>query len=64
MRGAKPSSIVRSKGDCPQIKVRGVHATYVKVHRSHRIVSVATIVAAGGNADGRREMLSMDIGLS
>jgi transposase-like protein len=39
-------------------------ATYVKVRRNHRIVSVAAIVAIGVNADGRREVLGMDIGLS
>ena len=36
-------------------------ATYVKVRRNHRIVSVAVIVAVGVNADGRREVLGMDI---
>jgi transposase-like protein len=36
----------------------------VKVRRNHRIVSVAAIVAIGVNADGRREVLGMDIGLS
>ena len=39
-------------------------ATYVKVRRNHRIVSVAVIVAAGVNADGRCEVLGMDIGPS
>ena len=39
-------------------------ATYVKVRRNHRIVSVAVIVAVGVNADGRREVLGMDIGPS
>ena len=39
-------------------------ATYVKVRRNHRIVSVAVIVAVGVNADGRREALGMDIGPS
>jgi plasmid stabilization system protein ParE len=42
----------------------GVDATYVKVRRNHRIVSVAVIVAVGVNADGRREVLGMDIGPS
>jgi putative transposase len=34
-------------------------ATYVKVRRNHRIVSVAVIVAVGINADGRREALGV-----
>jgi putative transposase len=37
-------------------------ATYVKVRRNHRIVSVAVIIAVGVNSDGRREVLGMDIG--
>src|SRR6201989_3206527 len=37
---------------------------YVKVRQSGRIVSVAVIVAVGVNADGRREVLGMDIGPS
>jgi putative transposase len=39
-------------------------ATYVKVRRNNRIVSVAVIVAVGVNTDGRREVLGMDIGAS
>jgi len=39
-------------------------ATYVKVRRNSRIVSVAVIVAVGVNGDGRREVLGMDIGAS
>jgi putative transposase len=39
-------------------------ATYVKVRRNNRIVSVAVIVAVGVNTDGRREVLGMDIGPS
>jgi transposase-like protein len=39
-------------------------ATYVKVRRNNRIVSVAVIVAVGLNTDGRREVLGMDIGPS
>ena len=39
-------------------------ATYVKVRRNHRIVSVAAIIAVGVNTDGRREGLGMDIGPS
>src|ERR1700734_4492291 len=41
-----------------------LEATYVKVRRNHRIVSVAVIVAVGVNTDGRREVLGMDIGSS
>jgi transposase-like protein len=41
-----------------------IDATYVKVRNNGRIVSVAVIVAVGVNADGRREVLGMDIGPS
>jgi len=41
-----------------------VDATYVKVRKDHRIVSVAVIIAVGINTDGRREVLGMDIGPS
>ena len=47
------------EGEWPYI---WLDATYVKVRRNHRIVSVAVIVAVGVNADGRREVLGMDIG--
>jgi putative transposase len=36
----------------------------VKVRNNGRIVSVAVIVAVGVNADGRREVLGVDIGPS
>jgi transposase-like protein len=36
----------------------------VKVRQSGRIVSVAVIIAVGVNAEGRREVLGMDIGCS
>ena len=49
------------EGDWPYV---WLDATYVKVRRNHRIVSVAMIVAVGVNADGRREGLGMDIGPS
>jgi transposase-like protein len=39
-------------------------ATYLKVRREGRVVSVAVVLAIGVNADGRREVLAMDIGLS
>ena len=52
------------EGDCPRVQSPGVDATYVKVRRNHRIVSVAVIVAVGVNTDGRREVLGMDIGPS
>jgi putative transposase len=39
-------------------------ATYVKVRKNGRIVSVAVIIATGVNADGRREVLGMDTGSS
>ncbi|BBF92100.1 hypothetical protein BLTE_07850 [Blastochloris tepida] len=41
-----------------------IDATYVKVRQSGRIVSVAVIIAVGVNAEGRREVLGMDIGCS
>jgi len=41
-----------------------IDATYVKVRQNGRIVSVAVTVAVGVNADGRREVLGMDIGAS
>jgi len=49
------------EGDWPYV---WLDATYVKVRRSHRIVSVAVIIAVGVNTDGRREVLGMDIGAS
>src|SRR5574339_1003920 len=49
------------EGDWPYL---WIDATYVKVRQSGRIVSVAVIVAVGVNADGRREVLGMDIGPS
>ena len=41
-----------------------IDATYLKVRRGGRIVSVAVIIAIGVNGDGRREVLSMEIGTS
>ena len=49
------------EGDWPYV---WLDATYVKVRRNHRIVSVAVIIAVGVNLDGRREVLGMDIGCS
>lgn len=49
------------EGDWPYL---WVDATYVKVRSAGRVVSVAVIVAVGVNADGRREVLGMDIGPS
>jgi putative transposase len=34
----------------------------VKVRQARRIISVAVIVAVGVNSNGRRDVLSMDIG--
>ena len=39
-----------------------IDATYLKVRRGGRIVSVAVIIAVGVNADGRREVLGMEMG--
>jgi putative transposase len=49
------------EGDWPYL---WIDATYVKVRQAGRIVSVAVIVAVGANADGRREILGMDVGPS
>ena len=49
------------EGDWPYL---WLDATYVKTRQAGRIVSVAVIVAVGVNADGRREVLGMDIGPS
>jgi transposase-like protein len=49
------------EGDWPYV---WLDAIYVKVRRSHRIFSVAVIIAVGVNADGRREVPGMDIGPS
>src|SRR5512136_476556 len=49
------------EGDWPYL---WIDATYVKVRNNGRIVSLAAIVAVGVNADGRREVLGMDIGPS
>ncbi len=49
------------EGDWPYL---WVDATYVKTRQNGRVVSVAVIVAMGVNADGRREILGMDIGPS
>ena len=49
------------EGDWPYL---WIDATYVKVRQEGRIASVATIIAVGVNADGRREVLGMDVGAS
>jgi transposase-like protein len=41
-----------------------IDATYVKVHRDGRVVTVAAIVAIGANEAGRREVLGLEIGPS
>nr|WP_246647421.1 IS256 family transposase [Rhizobium laguerreae] len=41
-----------------------VDATYLKVRRGGRVVSVAVIIAVGVNSDGRREVLGMVVGTS
>ncbi len=47
------------EGDWPYL---WIDATYLKVRRGGRIVSVAVIIAVGVNTDGRREALGMAIG--
>src|SRR6201996_1541128 len=49
------------EGDWPYL---WIDATYVKVRQEGRIVPVAVIVAVGVNADGRREILGLDVGHS
>jgi transposase-like protein len=49
------------EGDWPYV---WMDATYIKVRRAGRIVSVAVIIAVGVNGDGRREVLGMAIGHS
>lgn len=41
-----------------------IDATYLKVHRNGRVVSVAAIIAMGVNAEGRREVLGLEVGPS
>jgi putative transposase len=48
-------------GDWPYL---WIDATYLKVRRGGRIVSVAVIIAVGVNTDGRREVLGMEVGTS
>jgi putative transposase len=49
------------EGDWPYL---WIDATYVKARQNGRVISLATIIAVGVNADGRREVLGMDIGPS
>lgn len=49
------------EGDWPYI---WLDATYLKVRRDGRIVSVAVIIAVGVNSAGRREVLGLAIGAS
>jgi len=46
------------EGDWPYV---WLDATYLKVRRAGRIVSTALAIAIGVNADGRREVLGLDI---
>lgn len=49
------------EGDWPYL---WLDATYMKVRDAGRIVSVAITIAVGVNADGRREVLGMAVGIS
>src|SRR5262245_30532100 len=49
------------EGDWPYL---WIDATYVKARQNGRVVSVAVIIGVGGNSNGRREMLGLDIGPS
>ena len=48
-------------GDWPYV---WLDATYLKVREDGRIVSVAAIIVTGVNAEGRREILGLEIGAS
>ena len=48
-------------GDWPYL---WIDATYLKVRRGGRIVSVTVIIAIGVDTDGRREVLGLEIGTS
>ena len=39
-------------------------ATYLKVREDHRVVSMAAVIATGVTAEGRREVLGLDLGPS
>jgi putative transposase len=41
-----------------------INATYLKLRRRGRIVSVAVIIAVGVNTDGKRGVLGMEFGTS
>ena len=49
------------EGDWPYV---WIDATYLRVRRACRVVSVAVTIAVGVNTDGRREVLGMAIGPS
>jgi len=49
------------EGDWPFV---WLDATYIKVRQAGRIVSVAAIVAVGVNAEGKREVLGLTVGVS
>jgi transposase-like protein len=49
------------EGDWPYL---WIDATYVKARQAGRVVSVAVIIAVGANAEGRREVLGMQVGPS
>ena len=49
------------EGDWPYL---WIDATYLKVRRGGRIVPVAVIIAVGVSADGRREILGLEVGTS
>jgi putative transposase len=49
------------EGDWPYL---WIDATYLKVRRGGRIVPVAAIIAIGVSADGRREILGLEVGTS
>jgi putative transposase len=49
------------EGDWPYL---WIDATYMKVRRGGRVVSVAVIIAVAVNADGRREVLGLEVGTS
>lgn len=52
---------VRVKASLDQPCLR-IGATHIKGRQNGSIISVAVIVAAGANADGRREVPGMEVG--
>ncbi len=61
MSAYRRSCTDRLEGEWPYL---WLDATYVKVRKNSRVVSVAVIIACAVNLDGRREIIGMGIGES